>query len=162
VLVAGAGLAWGLANVIARIAQPGDAVGWMVWSSVVPILPLAALTLIFEGFGSVERSFANLSWGAAGAVLYLVYPTTLFGYAVFNNLLRRHPTSVVAPLTLLVPFFGEAGSMLMFGERLTPLKVVAVALMILGLSVNQFWPRLVKRRPPAPAAAVLEPAEQAG
>lgn len=163
VMVAGAGLAWGLANVIARIAQPDDAVGFMVWSSVVPILPLAALTLIVEGYDSVVQSFTHLTWGAVGAVLYLVYPTTLFGYAVFNNLLRRYPTSVVAPLTLLVPFFGLAGSMLIFGERLTWLKVAAVALMVLGLSVNQFWPRLRRRKaePAAPATAP-EPVEQAG
>jgi O-acetylserine/cysteine efflux transporter len=152
-LVAGAGLAWGLANALARMARPQDAVGFMVWTSVVPILPLAALTVLFEGLDSIQESFANLTWGAAGSVLYLVYPTTLFGYAVWNNLLRQHPTAVVAPLSLLVPFFGLAGSMLIFGERITLVKGIAVALMIFGLAVNQFWPRLVRRpEPPAPSA----------
>jgi O-acetylserine/cysteine efflux transporter len=155
-LVAGAGLSWGLANVIVKKAKPTDPVGFMVWASTVPVIPLAIATVLIEGADSVRASFSHLSWGVVGAVLYLVYPTTLFGYAVWNGLLRRYPTSMVAPLTLLVPFFGMTGSMVIFGEHLTVLKVAAAGLMILGLCVNQFAGRFGARSAPA-AAPVTEP-----
>ena len=72
-LVAGAGVSWGLANVITKKAKAPNPVAFMVWSSAVPIIPLALLTLMFEGVGSVETSFDNLTWMAAGSLLYLVY-----------------------------------------------------------------------------------------
>lgn len=145
-LVAAAGLAWGLANVIAKNAKAPDPLAFMIWSSTVPILPLVGLTLLFEGYDSIISSFEQVTWAAAGAVLYLVYPTTLFGYSVWNNLLRLHKTSVVAPLTLLVPAFGMVGSFLIFGENFTEIGVSAAVLMILGLAVNQFGGRLMQKR----------------
>lgn len=152
-LTAAGGAAWGLANVIAKMAEAADPIGFMVWASLVPILPLVAITIGLEGVSSISWSFQHLTWGSVGSVRYLVYPTTLFGYTVWNSLLRKYPTSVVAPLTLLVPVFGLAGSMLLFSERLTAMKVLAVLLMISGLAVNQFWPRL-PRWHGAPASAV--------
>jgi O-acetylserine/cysteine efflux transporter len=137
-LVVGAAASWGLANIIVKVAKPSDMVGFMVWSSLIPPIPLFLLTLLVDGWGSIQHSFAHLTWAATGSVLYLVYVTTLFGYAVWNNLLRQHNASVVAPLTLLVPVFGMLGSMLVFGESLTTTKVIAAALMVFGLVVNQF------------------------
>jgi hypothetical protein len=79
-----------------------------------------------------RRSAAHRLSGA-GAVLYLVYPTALFGYSNWNYLLRKHKTSLVAPLTLLVPILGMLSSMLIFHEDLTARKLVAVVLVIVGL-----------------------------
>lgn len=161
-LVGGAGLSWGLANVIAKKANPTEAVSFMVWASAVPVLPMATLTIVVEGVGSIGHSFSNLTWAIAGAVLYLVYPTTLFGYAVWNALLCRYPTSLVAPMTLLVPFFGVAGSMLIHDERVTAHKALAAGLMILGLSVNQLagrswiW-RRAPEEPTLPAQRIGRP-----
>lgn len=158
IMVAGAGLSWGLANVIVKKAKPADPLGFMVWSSTVPILPLLFLTILVEGADSIARSFTSLTWASVGGVLFIVYPTTLFGYAVWNTLLKRYSTSLVAPLTLSVPFFGIAGSMVIFGEQLTAMKAFAATLMIIGLAVNQFGGKLFSRRtgdrqpaPPAPA-----------
>jgi drug/metabolite transporter (DMT)-like permease len=56
----------------------------------------------------------------AGAIAYLVYPTTLLGFAVWNWLLGRYPAASVAPLTLLVPVFGMASSVAVLHEALPP------------------------------------------
>jgi O-acetylserine/cysteine efflux transporter len=152
-MVAAAGLSWGFANTIVKVAKPADPVGFMVWASIVPIVPLALMAVLVEGVDSITHSFTHMSWDTVGAVLYLVYPTTLFGYSVWNSLLRNYPTSLVAPLTLLVPFFGMAGSMIIFDERLTGLKVAAATLMILGLAINQLAGRLsIGRRQPVAEA----------
>lgn len=160
-LVAAAGLSWGLANVIAKNAKSSDPLAFMIWSSAVPILPLIVITLLVEGYDSIVVSFTEVTWLAAAAVLYLVYPTTLFGYSVWNSLLRMHKTSLVAPLTLLVPVFGMIGSFLVFGERFTVIGITAAVLMILGLAVNQFGGRFLGSRSRAAeernAAAALAP-----
>jgi O-acetylserine/cysteine efflux transporter len=137
-LVVGAAASWGLSNILVKVGKPSDMVAFMVWSSLIPPIPLFLLTLTTDGWGSIEHSFAHLTWAASGSVLYLVYVTTLFGYAVWNNLLRQYRASVVAPLTLLVPVFGMLGSMVVFGEALTTTKVIAASLMVLGLLVNHF------------------------
>jgi O-acetylserine/cysteine efflux transporter len=155
-LVTGAAAAWGLANIIAKRAQTDDMLGFMLWSSLIPPIPLFLLTLWLSGPSSVADSFASLSWTSVGSVLYLVYPTTLFGYAIWNRLLRRYSTTLVAPLTLLVPVFGLASSILVLDERLTGVKVAAVLLVVAGLVVTQI--RWGRRPQPAPAAA--EPAPE--
>ena len=145
-LVAGAGLSWGISNVIAKNAGATDPLAFMIWSSAVPILPLIVLTFALEGYDSVAYSFSHLTWQSVGAVLYLVYLTTLFGYSVWNTLLRNNKTSVVAPLTLLVPVFGMIGSKIIFNEAFTVIGIAAAVLMILGLAVNQLGGVLFRGR----------------
>ncbi len=77
---------------------------------------------------------------------------TLFGYAVWGWLLSRHPAATIAPMSLLVPVFGMAGSALVLGEALPGWKLAAAALVIAGLAVNVFWPGVsgrFRRVPPA-------------
>jgi O-acetylserine/cysteine efflux transporter len=154
-LVAGAAAAWGLANIVVKKAQVKNMLAFMVWSSLVPIVPLMLLTLWWSGPDSVVRSFETMRLDAVLAVLYLVYPTTLFGYAVWNSLLRLHRTSLVAPLTLLVPVFGLLGSMVIFDESLTAKVAVAAGLMLCGLALNQFGLPFRRRERPAAGPETL-------
>ncbi|WBB96662.1 MULTISPECIES: EamA family transporter [unclassified Solwaraspora] len=153
-LVTAAAASWGAANIIAKRAATDDILGFIVWSSLIPPVPLFLLTLLLSGPESVVDSLRDISWTAAASVLYLVYPTTLFGYAVWNWLLRRHTAALVAPLTLLVPLFGMGSSVLVLGEQLTATKLIAGAMVVLGLVVTQIpWHRLgrwaVTGSPPA-------------
>ncbi|MER7167960.1 EamA family transporter [Micromonospora sp. NPDC000207] len=159
-LVTGAAASWGLANIIVKKAQTEDFLAFMVWSSLIPPVPLLLLTLWLSGPASVADSLTDLSWASVGSVLYLVYPTTLFGYAVWNRLLRRYSTALVAPLTLLVPLFGMASSMIVLGERLSAVKVFAALLVISGLVVTQVrWSAVLRRRSggASPEAAPVPP-----
>ncbi|WP_246793032.1 EamA family transporter [Burkholderia perseverans] len=137
-LVVGAAASWGVANIIVKKSGATDMLGFMVWSSLVPPLPLFAVALAVNGPAHVAADLRNIGWSGAGAVAYLVYPTTLFGYSIWNILLRKYKTSLVAPLTLLVPIFGMLSSMVIFHEELTVTKVVAVVFVIAGLLINLF------------------------
>jgi O-acetylserine/cysteine efflux transporter len=59
--------------------------------------------------------------------------------------MARHPDATVAPMALLVPVFGMGASALLLGEGLPAWKLGAAALVLSGLALNLFGPRL---RPP--------------
>jgi len=48
-------------------------------------------------------------------------------------------------MSLLVPVFGLLGSALIFGETLPALKVVAIILIVSGLSIATFGSRVSRR-----------------
>ena len=67
---------------------------------------------------------------------------TLFGYVAWGWLLARHPAATVTPMALLVPVFGMGASALLLGEALPGWKLLSAALVMAGLALNLFWPRL--------------------
>ena len=106
-LTIGAAASWGVGNVATRKAQSPNPLGLLVYSSLIPPLPLLALSLATERGQAVEL-------GASGvlALLYVVGLSTLIGFGAWAWLLGRHPASTVAPFTLLVPVVGIASAWL--------------------------------------------------
>lgn len=149
-----AAASWGTGNVVSkRISQANAAVNVLalvVWGSLVALPPLLAVSLALEGERLVT-SFTGLDWVSAGAIAYIVYLSTLFGFGAWSRLLGLYPVSTVAPFTLLVPVFGFLGSAVLLGEPLQAWKLVASGLVIAGLCINLFGPRLF-RRPSLPVA----------
>ncbi|MFJ7326492.1 EamA family transporter [Streptomyces cyaneofuscatus] len=151
-LVICAAMSWGTANLIVKKMGHADPLALIVWSSPVPAAILLPCSLLVEGYASIESSVRGMDWTSFGALLFIAYPTTVIGYSVWNALLQRYEAGRVAPLTLLVPVFGLASSMLIFDEQITPPKAAACGLLILGLCVNQ----ASVHRKRAPAARQVE------
>ena len=137
-----AALAWACGNLLAKRMGKVNMFALVIWGSLVVPIPLFALALLVEGPARIVKSISHLKWSSIGAIAYLVYPTTLLGFAVWNRLLGLYPAASVAPLTLLVPVFGMASSIVVLGEELQPWKVMAFVLVILGLCVNLFGAKL--------------------
>lgn len=137
---------WGIANILTKKAGRIDMLSFIVWTSLVPILPLFALSLAFEGLPAITASATHPSWTAIGAVIYLAGPTTLFGYGVWSWLMSRHPAATVAPLTLLVPIFGMSSAWAVLGEPFGTVEAFGAALVFVGLVVNVLGPRLLAAR----------------
>lgn len=137
-------VAWALANVCVKKsgAKSGEMFGFIVWASLAAPLPLLLLSWLFAGPERIALSLANLDRVALFSIAFQVYPTTLFGYAIWNHLLRKYPVSSVAPLALLVPVFGMLGAMLIFDEALPAYKLIALLLILSGLLVNGFGERV--------------------
>jgi O-acetylserine/cysteine efflux transporter len=76
------------------------------------------------------------------SVAYVVYVSTLVGYTLWSWLLARHAASVVTPFALLVPICGLVTSALLLSEPLPIWKIGAGALVIAGLALTVFGPRL--------------------
>jgi O-acetylserine/cysteine efflux transporter len=124
-----AAASWGVGNVCTRKAQASDALGLLVWASLIPPLPLAALSLALgEGAPSI---------GAGGvlAVLYVVVGSTFFGFGAWTWLMRRHPASRVVPFALLVPPVGIASAWIALGEQPNTAELIGAGIVLLGLAV---------------------------
>jgi O-acetylserine/cysteine efflux transporter len=145
-----AALGWAAANVAARAMPATGGLGLVVWSSLFSPLPLAALSLAFEGPEAIGAAFSSLGLVTVGALAYLVIISTLLGYGLWNDLIMRHGAARVAPFSLMVPVFGVASATIVLGERLGVLDAAGAALVLAGLVAHAFGGRLlasVARRP---------------
>ncbi|GLC94283.1 membrane protein [Cupriavidus sp. TA19] len=139
VLVAAMSCAGG--NLVARRAGRVNMLSYMAWSSLYAVPPLLLLSLVVEGPAQVWGGIMAANAGAWAAVLWQSIANTLFGYGAWAWLLARYPVATIAPTALLVPVFGLGGAAVWLGERLHAWKMMAAALVILGLGINVLWPR---------------------
>ncbi|WP_227816092.1 EamA family transporter [Nitrogeniibacter aestuarii] len=145
--VAGAA-SWAVGNIVNRSLSrhgPVNMLGFVVWSSLVPPIPFLLLSWLIEGPAAMGAALAGFSLTAAGAVLYLAWGATLLGYGLWSRLMSRYPASQVSPYPLLVPLVGLTAGWLIYDERLEAVHFAGGALLMLGLIVNLFWPRIAKR-----------------
>ena len=144
-LCVGAAASWGVGNICNRRAQAPDAVALLVWSSLVPPLPLLVLSLAFEGSHKIGSALAHVSAGGMLALLYVVIVSTGFGFGAWTWLLRRHPASRVAPFTLLVPPVGIAAAWIALGQPPSAGELAGAAIILVGLAVASSALRVPRR-----------------
>jgi O-acetylserine/cysteine efflux transporter len=148
VLVLIAALAWASGNIIAQRAageHDEDMFGLVVWSSLIPPIPLAIASYVVEGGPDVIRAVMSAGVLTWGCVLFMAYAATLFGFASWARLLHRYPTALVSPFALLIPISGLASGALFLGESLSPMQMLGVAIVFAGLVVNLQGARLRER-----------------
>ena len=140
-----AAFSWAAGNTVSRRAGQVNMLGYVVWSSAFAVPPLFALAWMFEGRDVIVAGLQAADATTWAAVLWQSVGNTLFGYAAWGWLLARHPAATVAPIALLVPVFGMTASAAWLGEPLPAWKLAAAALVIGGLALNLFGPRLLAR-----------------
>lgn len=143
ILVLLGAVAWSAANVINKKAKTTQVFAFLMWSSAFSPIPLFALDYAVNGSTGYSALVSQLDYRAVLSILFQVYPNTLFGYWVWNSLMKRYPVSTVAPLSLLVPVFGLLGSVMIFNETLSLNKIVAVVLIVSGLGVGLYGQRVL-------------------
>ncbi len=140
---------WAASNVIARKAQqaqPGyDPLQFVVWMSLVPILPFALMAWLFDPVGT-RWSWMHANIGAWLGVAYLGWFATIAAYALWTWLLKRHPANRVAPFSLGVPVIGLAAGMLTLGEHVTSWQWAGSACVVAALAVVMFGSWWARRR----------------
>jgi len=140
VLVVSAALAWACANLLIKRSGGADPFRLMVWMSLVPPLPLLAMSLLTE-HGQLA-AVRNMGLGGLGAVLYTGPIATVVAFGIWGRLLHTYSASLVTPFALLVPVFGMAFSTLLLDEPLAPVTLSAAGLVLLGLATVVLGPRL--------------------
>jgi O-acetylserine/cysteine efflux transporter len=148
VLTVGAAAMWAGSNLLTRVAAkqgPYEPVSFIVWTSLFPIVPLLLLSWWIDGAAQMQQQLQGLGWRDAAVVAYLALLSTLLGYGLWTRLLQRYAASTVAPLSLLVPVIGLLSAMLLLGELPTGLQWLGTAGVLLGMVVNQFGGRWLKR-----------------
>lgn len=144
-----AALMWACGNLAIRKSKPRNLLNLMVWVSLVPPIPLLGLSLLIEGPRADLAALRELSWQAVGAVFYIGYLATLFGFGTWGWLMRQYTAGSVAVYSLLVPIFGMSTAALLLGEEFGWVRLVAAAFVLAGVALAT----LNGRRPARPVAA---------
>jgi len=143
-------LGWSLGNLASRQARAERPLHLVLWMSVVPPLPMLALSLAVEGPVRVGEALStSLTAEAVPAWIGLAYTVllgTLAGSGIWVWLMARHPAGAVAPFSMLVPVVGLATAWLVLGETPGLGELVGGALVIAGV--------VAASRPGRPSRAV--------
>lgn len=123
-------------NVVLKTLGKVEMISVVVWMSVVPLAPLALLSLYLEGSSNALSLLNTISWKAVAAVGYSAIFATILVYVIWGKLLVRYATAQVAPFFLLVPMFGLGLSAWVLGEELSPLQLTGSALIFSGLVLS--------------------------
>lgn len=130
-------LGWAIGNISNRQARTTEPFRFMLWMTVVPPIPLFALSLVFEGTDRIGAAF-----GAAVTptgvlpilgLLYTVIVATVVASGIWTWLMSRHPAGVVAPFSLLVPVVGIPTAWLVFTEPVLPGELLGAVLVVAGV-----------------------------
>lgn len=143
VLTLGAAAMWGASNVLARHLQrnhPGyDALQFVVWSALAPIIPFVLLSLAVDGHNA-SVVLSEISWSAWAAAAFLGWFATVLAYGLWTWLLKRHPANRVAPFGLGVPVVGLVAGIVLLGEHLSPWQIAGIACIAASL-LYVMWPQ---------------------
>jgi drug/metabolite transporter (DMT)-like permease len=146
-------LGWAFGNLAGRRAAPPNPLHLTLWMSVVPPLPLLAMSFVWEGpaagWAALQAAVTPAGLPGVLALAYLAVLATVVGSGIWTALMRRYPAGVVAPYSLLVPVVGMGLAAAALGERPTPLELVAALVIIGGVLLGT--PRLVPVTSPAVA-----------
>lgn len=134
-LVLLAALSWAFCNLIIKVKKPEHMIAFIVWSSLFSVPVLLVITLIAEGTAPFKSLLSDFTWGAAFSLFFQCCITTVLGYRIWNNLMKKYPASMVAPLSLIVPVSGLLTAYLFFDEHLGLAQGVAIVLVFIGIAV---------------------------
>ena len=137
-----AGFSWAVSNILMKRAGQIDMLRLILWMSLVPPIPLLLLSAIFET-GQID-SLLSFDLKAAGTLFYVGLVSTIFAFAIWGQMLKRHSPLTIAPFSLLVPIFGMSLSALLLGESFGPVRMAGSALVMAGLALIVLSPRLQK------------------
>ena len=144
-----AAASWAASNIVSRLAQqasPGyNPLSFVIWSSLVPVLPFVLLSLWFDP--DAGRWIDPAAWAAVPLVAwlslaYLGWAATVLGYGMWTSLLKRYPANRVAPFSLGVPLVGMAAGLWVLDEVVTAWQWAGVACVVLALVCVVLGPRL--------------------
>ncbi len=126
---------WTIMGMIVKASKTTQAFAFNVWGMLFAPIPLVVFAVSLHGPGIVTHAFDVWNTSTTIAIVFQAYPTTLFGYWVWNRLLIRYPLSTTAPLTLLVPVFALISGYFMYDEVLSVAQIVACTLFLIGIGL---------------------------
>ncbi|QFG68542.1 EamA family transporter [Ornithinimicrobium pratense] len=154
-------LGWAAGNICNRQARPQNPLHLTLWMSVVPPLPMLAVSLLVEGPGEISRTLSTtFTPEAAPALVGLAYTVifgTVVGTGIWTWLMARHPAGVVAPYSLLVPVAGMLAAWVALGETVAPLEALGGAVVVSGVLLGSLRRGPPHRRETFSAASLAEP-----
>ncbi|MGW0043179.1 EamA family transporter [Rhodococcus sp. NPDC003348] len=162
---------WALGNIGSRQAgtadrragtDTGSPMRLMLWMTVIPPLPMLALSAVIEGptagWSALGSSLTTDGWPALAGLAYVVALGTIVGSGLWTGLMSRYPASTVAPFSLLVPVVGIGAAWLVLDERPTALALVGAVVVVGGCLFGVTRPRTPRPIGTLPAVPAGDPA----
>lgn len=143
-LAIGAAIAWACSNMLMKRVGKVNMLNLMIWVSLVPPLPLFVISFLSEGWQADLAALSHVTWTGVGAVIFVAYVATVFGFGVWGAMISRYGVATVAPFSLLVPVFGMSSAAIVLGETVGPVRIAAAVLIIAGLVLNVFNPNWLR------------------
>jgi O-acetylserine/cysteine efflux transporter len=128
-----AALTWASSNIVVKLAGTDDVVHLVAWAHVIGILPLLALSYIFEGQNEIFVILARITWFGVGEIIFMGLISTFGGFALWSYLMRKNSASAVAPFSLIIPIAGMISTALILGEELSPMRMAGAGIVLVGL-----------------------------
>ncbi len=144
VLVLCGALSWACGNLVFRRLPGVDFPALFIWASLVPPLPMLALSMAFEGPAPVQ-TIAAMGLAGWGSVIYVAIISTIIGYSIWGALLSRHQAAMVTPFALLIPVVGIATAWIVLGEEVSPFEAASGAVILAGIALAVLGPRWARR-----------------
>ncbi|MEU5429555.1 EamA family transporter [Streptomyces olivoreticuli] len=132
-IVIAAGACWASANITTRVAQPNSGFRLTIWSALAAPVPLALLSLVFEGPSRDGHALTHLTWQGVGSLAFTVVLSSIVAFGIWASLLKTYPAGSVGSLSLLVPVVGVATSWLVNDEVPTAAEWAGGALILIGV-----------------------------
>ncbi|WP_044364874.1 EamA family transporter [Vibrio fluvialis] len=128
-------ICWPLAGVIVRKSGSRSAFAFNIWGMLFAPLPLVALSVGMNGWDVLSTTYQQWNSNAWISVLFQAYPTTVFGYWVWNKMVLKYPMSQLAPMTLLVSVFALLSGYAIYDEQLSLAQWVSCSTFSLGIGL---------------------------
>ncbi|EKO3379805.1 EamA family transporter [Vibrio fluvialis] len=128
-------ICWPLAGVIVRKSGTRSAFAFNIWGMLFAPLPLVALSVAMNGWDVLSNTYQQWNSNAWISVLFQAYPTTVFGYWVWNKMVLKYPMSQLAPMTLLVSVFALLSGYAIYDEQLSLAQWVSCSTFLLGIGL---------------------------
>lgn len=142
-LVLAGGFGWAIGNVANARAQAPNPLHLTLWMSVVPPLPMLALSLAVEGPARIGSSLDPTAPAMIPALLGLAYTVvagTIVGSGLWSWLMARHHPGLVAPFSMLVPVVGMSTAWLVLDEAIGTGEAAGAALVVTGVLLGSRRP----------------------
>ncbi|MEJ7647860.1 MAG: EamA family transporter [Nakamurella sp.] len=134
-IVVGAAASWAVGNTLTRGVE-ASGLSLTIWSGLVVPVPLALMSVIFEGPTAMVDAVARISVGGILAVAYTVLGASLVGYGIWNTLLSKYPTASVGPFAMLVPVVGVLAAWIALDELPTPTEAIGAVILLIGVAAT--------------------------
>jgi len=132
--IAAGATCWACGNILVRRSGQVDMLAFVTWLSLVPPLPLAALSLIYDG-QSAWTALTHPHIAGLAAVLFLGFVATTGGFGGWGHLIKLYGAAAVSPFALLVPVFGASFAWLFLGETFSAVRLAGMALILAGIGI---------------------------
>ena len=131
-------LSWAAGNLFLRETRVASVLSVTAWASLIPPLPLLAISLMHDGLVPTLAPILQPTWRGWFVLFYTVAPVMWLGYLMWGTLLRTYPAGKVGPVSLLVPCCALVFSAVLTGETIGGLRLLGVAVVLGGVALGIF------------------------